>query len=1038
MSPFRVLPLTQAILAACAVLTVPQIADANPDVPLPTGQYITPLEPDSAVQQLLNPGLSAYPNFVAGGAVTARLSPDGSTLAILCAGQNTLYKENGSVDSANSTQYLFLYDVADANKHQPKLIQVIKQTNAHVGLVWMPDGKTLYAAGGNDDAVYAYTKSGETWAQSAKISLGHGGKGVGLNVQPNAGGLAISPDGKTLVVANNYNDSISVIDTATNKLRYEHDLRPYFSGNEGDGGKPGGTYPFAVAVKSVNVNKGEQDRTIAYVSANRDREVDVIDISSPTAGQLITRIKLDGNPLGMILDASQKTLYVAQDNTDQVAVIDTKTNTVTDKIDTRAPTGTLRPVESPRSQAGLTQTGSDNRGVGSDKARFTGASPIAVTLSPDGNTLYAVNDGANSIAVIPLSGGQAGKVSGLIPTAYAPKDITFSKDGSWMYIINGKSQTGPNTGHLFGNTASLRSSQYEGGIIRDNQGQPVAPVPTADYPLGGGCDSNCQADNAKAAQNAKATNHYQFQLEKSSLVSAPVPSRNELVRLTQQVSRNNFYANDPDPYDVKVMNFLQSKIKHVIYIVKENRTFDQVLGDLGNGADAEPALTVFGDAITPNQHKLAREFVTLDNFMDPGDGSMDGWSWATRGRVTSTEAITQQINYAGVNRGLSYESEGSNRNVPVNWQTVAQRDAVAGPTGTTNYTTAVEAANLPGGVDNLLAGARNHTSTDAPFGEEKGHIFNAVLAAGGTVRNYGFLVNNFGNRVADPYNAGEIQVGSLDPSLPRSDFSNAGSTLPAGSTDVYFRGYDQVYPDLWRYNEWKREFDLYVKNGKLPSLTLFRVSHDHMGSFSSALASVNTPETQQADNDLAVGLLVEAVAKSPYAKDTLIIVTEDDCQDGPDHVDSHRTIVFVAGPYVKKGGQVVNTRYSQVNALRTIEDILGTQHINLNTATQSPMAEVFDITAPSDWSYTAVASTVLTTTNLDLGETAVAKGPAVVPKHDADYWAEVTKGFNFAQADQVPPAQFNRLLWEGLKGEQPYPEIHSRWASVKDDDGDDD
>ena len=141
MSPFRVLPLTQAILAACAVLTVPQIANANPDVPLPTGQYITPIEPDGAVQQLLNPGLSAYPNFVAGGAVTARLSPDGSTLAILCAGQNTLYKENGSVDSANSTQYLFLYDVADANKHQPKLIQVIKQTNAHVGLVWMPDGK---------------------------------------------------------------------------------------------------------------------------------------------------------------------------------------------------------------------------------------------------------------------------------------------------------------------------------------------------------------------------------------------------------------------------------------------------------------------------------------------------------------------------------------------------------------------------------------------------------------------------------------------------------------------------------------------------------------------------------------------------------------------------------------------------------------------------------------------------------------------------------------------------------------------------------
>ena len=126
---------------------------------------------------------------------------------------------------------------------------------------------------------------------------------------------------------------------------------------------------------------------------------------------------------------------------------------------------------------------------------------------------------------------------------------------------------------------------------------------------------------------------------------------------------------------------------------------------------------------------------------------------------------------------------------------------------------------------------------------------------------------------------------------------------------------------------------------------------------------MNTPETQQADCDLALGLLVQAVANSRYAADTLIIVTEDDVQDGPDHVDSHRGTAFVVGPYVKQGA-VVSTRYSQVNVLRTIEDILGTQHINLNTAFQRPMTDVFDIRSSGEWTYVAEASTVLATTTL--------------------------------------------------------------------------
>jgi len=956
----------QAVLLASTVLAAPNLAFAERDialegqrgtVQLPTGQYVTPKAPNGAVQQFLNPGLVDYPDFVAGMAVRSQLSPDGSTLAIICAGQNTLYKSTGVVDADNSTQYVFLYDVAGANKTSPVLKQVIKQANAHAGLIWSPDGNTIYATGGNDDVVYVYTKNGDRFTAATPVALGHSSTpkatgGVGLTVQPNAAGLGISADGQTLVVVNNYNDSISVIDVATNTVRYEHDLRPYFANNEGVSGGAGGTFPFAVAVK----NNGT-----AYVSSDRDREVVVIDISSNTAGRLVRRIKLDGNALGMTFDAAQARLYVAQDNADQVAVIDTVANTVVAKIDARAPAGLL------------------------DGAQ-TGAATFAVTIAPDGKTLYAVNSGANSVAVIPLTGPHAHTVTGLIPTAYDPHDITFSADGSWMYIINGKSSTGPNPGHLSSSTDRLTSTTYPDG-------------------------------NAAALAASRASNQYQFQLERATLVSAQVPEKSDLSYLTTQVALNNFYSVESGDHerdelnerDRSTMNFMRSKIQHVIYIVKENRTFDQVLGDLTNGANADPTLAVFGKRLTPNFHRLSTKFVTLDNFMDPGDGSMDGWSWAMAGRVTNTETITQQINYAGVNRGLSYESEGSNRNVPVGLTTTAGRDAA------TKGAYSTGSASLPGSTDNLLVGAANHAAADAPFGVQNGYIFDTVLRAGKTVRNYGFLTNNIGSigtiadPVIDPHAAGVVQVASVNPSLVEN-------------TDVYFRGYDQNYPDLWRYNEWKREFDQYVANGDLPNLSLVRFSHDHTGSFGTALGGVNTPETQQADNDLAVGRLVEAVAHSRYARNTLILITEDDCQDGPDHVDSHRTTAYVVGPYVKQNA-VVSTHYNQVSMLRTIEDLFGAPHINLNTLYQRPMADVFNVSSSGAWTYSAVASRILATTTLALADTGVqyAEGPDILPKHDTAYWDKATRGFDFSGADRVPVDLYNEVLWAGLMEGKPYP-----------------
>ena len=934
----------------------------NGTLPLPTGQFVTPTMPlTNAVQQDLNPGLPDYPNFVAGMAVRSQLSPDGTTLAIICAGQNSLDDATGKLDVANSTQYVFLYDVSGANKTSPKLRQVIKQANAHIGLVWSPDGSTLYATGGNDDAVYAYTQAGGTWALAATIALGHKvapapagtttnpaapAGGVGLGVQPNASGLGISDDGKTLVVANNYNDSISVIDTATKTVRYEHDLRPYFANNEGTDGVAGGEYPLAVVVKN---------NATAYVSSYRDREVAAVDISSPTAGRLVARIKLDGNASGMTLNKAQSALYVAQDNADQVAVIDTGSNQVAAKIDARAPSGVLA------------------------DPHYTGASTSAVTLSRDEKMLYAVNTGSNSIAVIPLAGTGAKTVAGLIPTAYAPRDITFSADGTWMYIINGKSDQGPNPGHLMGNTALITNITYPGG-------------------------------NAAAAAAAKASNQYQFQLEHATLVSAQVPGSADLTTLTAAVARNNLYSMPPDTTDQAVMSYLHKKIQHVIYVVKENRTFDQILGDLTNGANADPSLTQFGRRITPNFHRISNNFVTLDNFMDPADGSMDGWSWSTRGRVTSTLDVTQQINYAFVNRGLSYDSEGANRNVPIGLPAAADRDAA------TKGAFTAGSASLPGGTANLLPGTADISAADAPFGIQRGFIFDAVLQAGLTVRNYGFLTSNIGpttypdkTPVENAGEAGVVQVAELNPTL-------------APFTDVYFRGYDQTYSDQWTFNEWNREFMGYIANNNLPSLETVRLSHDHTGSFGTALAGVNTPDTQEADNDLAVGRLVEAVAHSPYANNTVIMVTEDDSQDGPDHVDSHRSTAYVVGAYVKKRA-VISTRYNQVSVLRTIEDILGTPHINLNTAYQRPMTDVFDITSSGAWNYNSIASTILKTTSLALADTGVkfAAGPDILPRHDAAYWDKATRGFDFSAEDRVPVDMMNEVLWEGLMDGKPYP-----------------
>ncbi len=480
------------------------------------------------------------------------------------------------------------------------------------------------------------------------------------------------------------------------------------------------------------------------------------------------------------------------------------------------------------------------------------------------------------------------------------------------------------------------------------------------------------------------------------------------------MARNNNYNAKASGEDKEMRSFLHDKIQHVIYIVKENRTYDEILGDLGKG-NGDPSIVVYPRPLTPNLHALADKFVDLDSFYDSGEVSGDGWNWSTSARAADTIEKTEPINYAG--RGLNYDYEGTNRNVNVGYATLAER-ATADPAMNT----------LPPSVaNNLLLGTADVSAPDSPDGEAgAGYLWNSALRAGLHVRNYGFYIDL--TRYSIPAAIGGISASIRDPFASGTLVSFATKAALQPITDQYFRGYDNKFPDFYRVNEWEREFDQFEQNGNMPNLEFVRVMHDHTGSFGSAIDGVNTPEIQTADNDYAVGRIVEKVAKSErYRGNTLIFVIEDDSQDGPDHVDAHRSIAFIAGPYVKQGA-VVSRKYTTVSMIATIVDILGIEHLGTYDALDKPMTDAFSKSAKK-WDFNAIVPEILRTTQLPLPVKTAKNSlkPDVLsafyakPRHDASYWEAKTVGFDFNRADQVDAPTYNLILWRGLAGDAPYP-----------------
>ncbi|MDE2463975.1 MAG: YncE family protein, partial [Alphaproteobacteria bacterium] len=574
-----------AFLAVIAIGAGHAAAESSGVELLPTGQRLTPTAASGAIFESLNPDWKDAPGFRAGMAVTTAVSHDHKTLLILTSGFNEIADASGT-KPLHLGEYIFVYDISS---HTPRKLQVLTVPNTFSGIVFAPDDRHFYVSGGSDDDVHVFARKNELWHEDGPpIALGHVAANAipqnpGDRFKPAAAGLDVTADGQRIVVANYNNDSISVIDVAERKKIAEFDLRP---GKENPKlhGVPGGEYPLWVQISGHT----------AYVSAQRDREVDVVDISG--APRLITRIKVQGVPNRMLLNPTHTRLYVASDNADIVSVIDTAQNRVIGTINAEAPPGLI-----------------------AGKSHFGGAAPNSLALSANGHQLFVTDGGLNAVAIIRLNAEGLGQVAGLVPTGWYPNSVSTA--GGMLYIVNGRSDPGPNPQ---------------------------------------GCTHNNYVP--MKAFLCRGNGHYILQLSHAGFLTMPIPDSHDLEQLTDTVAANDDLRSRSNPADDRLMAALRRHIKHVIYIVKENRTYDQILGDLGRG-NSDPSLTLFGERVTPNQHALARQFVDLDNFEDSGEVSGEGWPWSTDARETDVGVKTIPMQYAG--RISNYDVEGQNRNVNV-------------------------------------------------------------------------------------------------------------------------------------------------------------------------------------------------------------------------------------------------------------------------------------------------------------------------------------------------------------------------------------
>ena len=547
-------------------------------------------------------------------------------------------------------------------------------------------------------------------------------------------------------------------------------------------------------------------------------------------------------------------------------------------------------------------------------ADLFGASPNALAFDAKGKTLYVANGTQNAIAVVEFKPGSS-KLLGLVPVGWFPGALAFDAQRKTICVANIKglpatTKTDKQTGK-----PGFNSHQYSGSLS-------LVPVPPA---------------KALPALSAIVWKNYR----REQLAVAKLPPR------PGQPAR-------PVPERIGE----PSVFKHVVYVIKENRTYDQVLGDLkaGNG---DPALCIFPERITPNQHKLVREFVLLDNTYCSGILSADGHQWSTTAFATDY----MEKSFAGFPR------------------------------------------SYPDGM--------GEDEMDALAYAPSGFLWDNVLRHGKTLRNYGeFAVPAV--RFADKARKGSPKWMDCWKEFrePKGEVIFA-STPAVKSLAPYLAtnsvGWDMAVPDQFRAKFFIEELKRFEAKGEFPNLVLICLPNDHTSGTS---AGVPTPAAYVADNDLAFGQIVEAISRSKFWKETAIFAIEDDPQAGFDHVSGYRTTAYCISPYTKRGA-TVSTQYNTTSLIRTMEQILGLTPMNQFDATATPMFDCF--TAKPDFTpFTALPS------NVPLDE--LNPAPRAVNDKLLREHAYASARMNFKQADKCPEDLLNRILWHAMKGSAaPYP-----------------
>ncbi len=763
------------------------------------------------------------------------------------------------------------------------------------------------------------------------------------------------------------------------------------------------TYPYGVVAIPFGPSEGRDNPSAGlrgsaakvYVSLWNDNAVAVLDFTNNQ--HRVSYIPVGHHPTAMHWDGTRSRLYVVNSDSDSVSMIDTRYDREVERINVRL---------------------AENELIGN--------SPEGLGLNADGTILFVANAHSNSVAVVALAptsldnsgtkdrpayatrpSDDRSKVKGFIPTGQYTSAVAFA--AGRLFIGNGK-------GTGFENSS----------LVVNNSGR--APnIPNDRFPAGSGRGSGQGGE-------------YSVALVAGNMSVVAMPEDPALARYTQQVMQNNGLIAG----ETKRLFPGMSPIKHVIYIIKENRTYDQVFGDVeraGNGqpADGDASLAIFGAGnaaqrpngprqnITPNHRALALRFGLFDRFFVNSEASPDGHNWSTAAFSTDYVDKTYRWNYS--RRGRTYDYEGFNR-LP-DYDPLKDVPSLFG-----RSVVAEDVARFMRRFIPYLSGARDAAEPESLY------LWDAAAGAGLSYRNYGEFIATLSQSDIKAIKANRAKV--------YPDLSENVSAFPTkksleGHHSATLRNFDLNTPDaltvesyraamesggrlnptitsttseqkfrgVSRFGAWVDEFQGYVadvaagKPDRLPNLSIVRFSNDHTSGIS---AGMPTPQFFVADNDYAVGKLVEIVSNSSYWKDTAIFIVEDDAQDGPDHVDAHRSVALVISAY-NKPGMLIHEFHSTVSLIRTMELLLGLPPMNQLDASARPI-DIFQSQADLH-PYKAELPDVA----LDNLMTPTARDA------ETSYWMKRTIEQNLSHADMADPLMLNRIIWYSVRGNLPMPGV---------------